>query len=103
MANGKGVSKEYALASAHAELYERFCNGMTFLTNPYWVKAFTEENFKRYGYYFRNNEKKLSLENWAHCCKRADKFFKVLANDDDNLIRSIADFLTDGNYIGLPM
>ena len=102
-ANGKGVSKEYALASAHAELYERFCNGMTFLLNPYWVQAFTEENFNRYGYYFRKDEKKLSLDNWVNCCKRSKIFFQVLTENNDDLIYTIADFLTNGNYIGVPM
>ena len=56
-AHGKGVTKEYCLASGHAELYERFCNkavnglGLTFM------KKFVEESNIKNGYSFSPNEK----------------------------------------------
>lgn len=37
--NGKGVTKEFCLASGYAELYERFCNKMLWLSNPIIMEA----------------------------------------------------------------
>ena len=52
-AHGKGVTKEYCLASGHAELYERFCNKAvngvnkpnTIIINAANFKTFTEATF----------------------------------------------------------
>ena len=33
--NGKGITRDYCLASGYGELYERFCNGIFYLYNPF--------------------------------------------------------------------
>ena len=61
-ANGKGVSEIYSLASGHAELYERFCNGMMFGANPWWNKSIIKMNQEKHGYSLRADEKKLTYD-----------------------------------------
>jgi len=61
-ANGKGVTKEYSLASGHAELYERFCNGMFLNGSYYWNRKIQEMSYEKYGYNLRPDEKVLTFE-----------------------------------------
>ena len=46
---GKGITKEFARASGYAEMYERFCNGMHYLCNPFLCAEKIELNRKNYG------------------------------------------------------
>lgn len=39
-ANGKGLSKIYALASGYAELYERFCEQNHYFSNPFLIRHY---------------------------------------------------------------
>lgn len=60
--NGKGLTKNYAIASGLAELYERFCNKMPFLLNPYTSKRYFLEQKRIKNYYWDSNEKQISFE-----------------------------------------
>ena len=41
-ANGKGTSKEYALASGFAELYERFSNRFNYVMSPLFFRDYIQ-------------------------------------------------------------
>lgn len=98
-ANGKGMTKEYALASGHAELYERFCNHF-FATNPYWTRSLIDEN-QKYGYNFRPNEKILSIEEQFAQSDNIKKHFNYFTNDD-KVIERIINYITNNKIIGVP-
>lgn len=97
------MTREYAMASGTAELYERFSNNMTFMTNPYWCKAYLKESLDKNGFCFRKDEKWLSFDEWRHCCVRADEFFETILKNDEKSIKAFADVVTDGHYVGVPM
>ena len=59
---GKGVTKEFARASGYAEMYERFCNGMHYLCNPFLCAEKIESNRKNYRYSLFKNEKPLNYK-----------------------------------------
>lgn len=101
-ANGKGMTREYAFASGYAELYERFCNGMTFLGNPWWNMAVTKQNHDKYGYYLRADEKLLSYDELTSGWRIQD-FLERFCADDESLKKAIINYMTQGKYIGLPM
>ena len=100
--HGKGVSKEYALASGYAELYERFCNGMVFLANPYFNRVLTDYNKEHFGYYLRANEKELTYDEIVNNTNRTKIYFNRLTSNIPNLTKKVIDFITDGKRIGLP-
>ena len=99
-ANGKGITKEYALASGYAELYERFCSAF-FAVNPYWYKTIIDYNNKHFGYNLCENEKILTPEKQLKQISTFSNFFKTLTNND-NLIIDIINYITDNKVIGLP-
>ena len=98
--NGKGVSKEYALASGYAELYERFCNSF-FTSNPYWSKSLIDYNQSQNGYNFRKDEKILSIEEQLKEVPAVDKFCKAVIKTE-HLRDKIINYITDNKIIGLP-
>lgn len=100
--NGKGVTKEYALASGYAETYERFCNGMTFLANPYFNRTLISYNKEHFGYYLRENEKILTYDEIINNTNRTKIYFNKLTSDIPVLTKKVIDFITEGQYIGLP-
>lgn len=55
--NGKGVSKELALASAYGEMVERLQNMTVFKL----IYDFDDEDYKKYGFYYNPDEKVLTL------------------------------------------
>ena len=59
--NGKGVTKEYALASGYAELYERFCNKLYHYYNNQ-VSLITEYlSYEKNKYFLHPKEKVVSF------------------------------------------
>ena len=59
--NGKGVTREYSLASGYSEMYERFCSKLHIMSNPFINKKIEELNYKKNGYYLDKDEKYLFL------------------------------------------
>lgn len=57
---GKGLTKKYCIASGYAEMYERFCNKVFFIDNPFVCQKVIEQNYQLNGYYFDKNEKILT-------------------------------------------
>lgn len=50
------MTKEFCLASAYAELYERFCNMHPLICNPTFIQSVMDINKNEKGYYFDQNE-----------------------------------------------
>jgi len=96
------MTKEYALASGHAELYERFCNKIMFLTNPLWTRKFMEINQTEHGYYFSPDERILSYEELFKN-PRSEVYFKKVSGYSPKLLRSMIKFITNGTYVGVPL
>ena len=61
-ANGKGIEKIFALASGYAELYERYCNKMFYINNPFVFDRVINNNYLKYGYYLDPYEQIISFE-----------------------------------------
>lgn len=99
-AHGKGVTKEYCLASGHAELYERFCNkavnglGLTFM------KKFVEESNIKNGYSFSPNEKILTYKQVMETPVIANFCTKFFANNESQIM-AFFDTVTDDVYTGV--
>ena len=60
--NGKGVTKEYALASGYAELFERFNNKLGIYLNPLIQNKVLSNNFNKKNYYISPSEQIASKE-----------------------------------------
>lgn len=102
-ANGKGMTEAYSLASGYAELYERFCNGMTFLANPWWNRAVIDANKEKHGYYLRADEKLLTYDELTNNCYRTTHYLSSSCGADLTFQKAAVDYITNGQYIGLPM
>lgn len=62
MGNGKGINQEYALASAYAELYERFCNKLFLYCNVPFSIIQSNDSKENNQYYFHPKEKTFSFD-----------------------------------------
>ena len=101
--NGKGMTKEFALASGYAELYERFCNQMNFAPNAFWARDLIKANKEKHGYYFSPEEKLMSHDELLNASKRAKDYFDFMCDDNPEIIQAALDFITDKQGIGVPM
>ena len=99
--NGKGMTKEYALASGYSEIYERFCNGMYFLPSLYWSKSVIDYNKKHYGYNFNADEKLITGEELLNSDSTISNFYNNITTDK-TLALDIINFITDGQVIARP-
>ena len=93
--SGKGTSLDFALASGHAELYERFCNKCNFIRHPFFVKNVANATYEKYGYYYHPDEVVLSYEDimqynvyntfytkLLHSKQNIEAFWKLVNNSD---------------------
>ena len=101
--NGKGVTKEYCLASGYAELYERFCNKIFFLSSPWWIHDYMKENYNTNSYYFSPLEKPLTFEEELNNSVRIRQYVNKTTGSIPALQHAMIDFITEKNYIGVPM
>ena len=108
--SGKGTSLDFALASGHAELYERFCNKCNFIRHPFFVKNVTNATYEKYGYYYHPDEVALSYEDimqynvyntfytkLLHSKQNIEAFWK-LVNNSDTIIGEPYYDLTNNTY-----
>lgn len=102
-ANGKGVNRSYALASGYAELYERFCNKIFFICGIIWNKAYIKESLKTRGYYFHPEEKQLTYDELINNSNRFKQYLEALSGGNEELKAAAIDYMTEGQYIGVPM
>lgn len=100
--NGKGMTKEYALASGYAELYERFANQMFFFGNYYWNHTLIKENFNKYGYYFHPNEKLMTMDEIINNCEKSKDWFDRYTGQNKELQTALLDILIEGQGVAVP-
>lgn len=96
--NGKGISKIFAYASGLAELYERFCNKLSYFQHPIFVKKFIEKNQKDFGYNFHPKEKILTIQDIL----QNEIISTYLQLISPNNINETINLLCDNKIIGLP-
>lgn len=87
-ANGKGTTKLFALASGHAELYERYCN----LQNPIFCSTlnsnkFYELSYKEKGYCLSPDEVFLSAETAINISPRIINFCNSINDNRNSLLK----------------
>lgn len=99
--NGKGTTKDFCLASGHGELYERFCTKLHFFNNPFLMKQIMEKRYKKYGYYFCENEKILNFNEALTSTNVGNMFLNTFQTDNQELKKYI-DTLMNNIYIGVP-
>lgn len=94
--NGKGVTKEYCLASGHAELFERFCNKIHIYMNPGLVRKFLKFAKEKNGYVFDKDEKILSFNNIDQT------WFKLILGENQENVEEYIQLFMQNEYIGVP-
>ena len=99
--NGKGTSKDYCLASAHGELYERFCNKMFYINKHPFVDKVLNISLQKNGYYFDKDEKEITFED-AFFSSSIGKYFYENIETSDNDLRDFFDTVFHNKYIGIP-
>lgn len=100
---GKGVSKEFALASGYAEMYERFCNGMHYLCNPFLCNEKIKANQKKYGYSLFKTEKEVSFEEGLGGeDSLMYKFFNSFDEETNYMIKDCFISMYDNKFFGVP-
>lgn len=98
--NGKGMTKEFCLASAYAELYERFCNMHPLICNPTFVQSLMNINKDEKGYYFDKNEQPIDFNYIQQNNPEISNFLLRLLKNETNVKRYLdAQF---GTLIGIP-
>lgn len=98
--NGKGTTKDFCLASAYAEAYERFCNKIFYLTNPFINKKIMDISYKNNGFYFDKNEKEISFEE-AFDSSIGRYFIKHMSDSPEDL-KELLSIIFDNKFIGVP-
>ena len=97
---GKGATKEFALASGYAELFERFCSNIHIYSNPILSKKFVDYNLKTFGYHMDKNEKKMDLNDFL-----SEPIFQKWGACFTNTKEDLAEYLNvlcNKQIIGLP-
>lgn len=79
LSNGKGTTKEYALASGYAEMYERFCNKILFYYNFPFSQLVANISKNTKGYYFHPNEKVMSF---SEGMLQSQKIYNILTKSN---------------------
>lgn len=97
-ANGKGVTYDYCEASAHAELYERFCNICGIGQNAFFHGTYDSKKFAQCGYLFDKNEKSLT-EQEALDAVDLHNFFDPIPQKIKSYIYGT---IIENNFIGVP-
>lgn len=97
-ANGKGMSKEFALASGYAELYERYCNKISYTNNPFITKRVLDLHYKKYGYFLDPKEKIISVED----ALQYDQDFCRATDGPPGALKNFFSYMYDNQFIGVP-
>ena len=101
--NGKGMTKDYCIASGLGELYERFCNQVFFLPNINWARKYIETNKQVNGYALSPEEKLMTYEEGINACHRVKDYLTTISGNNTILQNNFLNFVTDRQYIGVPM
>lgn len=102
-ANGKGITREYSLASGYAELYERFCNFDFFNNNIFFFNSIQQNNLKNYNYNFNSEEKLLSYDELISECTSIKEYLSYYTDNNEILSKAIINFITNNKPVCIPM
>ena len=99
--NGKGTTKDYCLASAYGEMYERFCNRMG-CTNHYIIgEHMINITKEKKGYYFHPEEKSIDFNEAFNSSYIGQSFLNVCKNYLEET-KEYFNTILNNNYIGVP-
>ena len=99
--NGKGTTKEYCMASAYSELYERFCNKMFYCNKHPFNKILKERALSTRGWFLHPEEKIISFED-AFYQTIATKYFYENIETKNHDLKKFFDKVFENQYIGVP-
>ena len=99
--NGKGTSKEFALASGYSELYERYCCLFNSIINSKINNKKLYSICKKEKGYLFHDEKFLSIEEAIRATPQIEDFCKSINDDQNSLVRYLELNNPDG-LISLP-
>ena len=99
--NGKGTTKEYCMASAYSELYERFCNKMFYCNKHPFTKILKKKALAERGWYLHPEEKRISFEEAFYNTEATKYFYNNLETKDKDL-KLFFDKVFENEYIGVP-
>lgn len=100
-ANGKGMTKEYAYASALGELYERFCNNAYTFGNPLLLKVALESHKQKHGYYY-NKEEKIVSSISDNLNQYMYDYFLEIAENDPILMENFLSYANNNKKVLIP-
>lgn len=98
---GKGVTRDFCVASGLAELYERFCTKYNFFTNPLISNKIIAYNKKNYGFSLDKDEKILSFDEFLNQPFVHNLYAKFVNNNNvDDIYRCLSKIW--GDFVGIP-
>lgn len=86
-ANGKGTTKEYALASGYSELYERFCGGYASYADPFIAYKCNLKNYNNNKWFLHPEEKEISFNEVRNSCKKFQDFFTTFSDCNNYILK----------------
>ena len=97
--NGKGLTELFAIASGYAEMYERYCNKIDYLSNPFIIDKVLNIHYKNNGYYLDKNEKLLTFE---EAIQYDQEYLKCTEGDNPGLLKYYLSTIYNNKFIGIP-
>lgn len=99
--NGKGMNKLYSRASGLSELYERFCNKISYITN-YCLNQKRRDLISQRGYFFEKDEKILESYEELYPIEALEDYVKTMFGNKTQLRNEWEKLITYNCPIGLP-
>lgn len=96
------MTKSYALASAYAELYERFCNRAFIYDNYLLIRILLEQHYNKYGYYVDKNEIIPSSIIEELNDNNIYNFYYTVCDNNIDLVNNIINFPINNNKFSVP-
>ena len=99
--NGKGMSELYSQASGFSELYERFCNKMSYIQN-YFMNQKRRDLISERNCFFAPDEKILESYEDLYPIEGLEKYVKTMFGNRDSLRTNWEKLITHNCPIGVP-
>ena len=100
-ANGKGINELYSQASGLSELYERFCNKISYIQN-YYANQKRRDLISERGYFFDIDEKVLESYDELYPIDALKQYVKTITTNNEVLRINWEKLITNNCPIGLP-
>lgn len=96
---GKGTSKEFALASGYAELYERFCNKNYLFSQVFSYNFFLQENKIKNNYFLSSQEIEIDIKDLKNKLIY-EHYISIFGNEEN--INDFLNFFCNNKIIEVP-